>query len=434
MVILFLSFITPFSYNYAFESYGFTLNLPGEPIMMIILFMLLIKYLMFLRHEKAFLFHPLTIAIIFNLFWIAVTAASSTMHLVSFKFLFSRLLYTGIFFFLGYHFFKEIKYQKTFIWLFSIALATTIILILSKHSQYFFAQHWSNKVTSPFFKDHTVYGAVIALFLPFMFGFTLKSKSLGLSNYHKVLAFVLSLILIIGIIFSYSRAAWVSVLTAFSVFTLLLLGFRFRHFVILAAFVGLVLVLFWTSIMMSLGRTQSVSSTDFKAHFESISNVSTDVSNTERINRWNCAVRMFKEKPLLGWGPGTYMFKYAPFQRYRERTPISTNFGDVGNAHSEYLGPLSESGLPGMLSFIAIALILVSKGIFLYYNARNKQIKLMALMILLSLTSYLAHGVMNNFLHTDKTSVPFWALMGMMVALDINNKNEIEEKSPNDEN
>ena len=34
-------------------------------------------------------------------------------------------------------------------------------------------------------------------------------------------------------------------------------------------------------------------------------NVSTDASNLERINRWNCAIRMYAERPFLGHGPGT---------------------------------------------------------------------------------------------------------------------------------
>ena len=88
---------------------------------------------------------------------------------------------------------------------------------------------------------------------------------------------------------------------------------------------------------------------DFNERIESISNVSSDASNLERFNRWNSAIRMFQERPIQGWGPGTYAFCYAPFQDSKDLTIISTNFGDGGNAHSEYLGPLAEQGLFGML-------------------------------------------------------------------------------------
>ena len=59
---------------------------------------------------------------------------------------------------------------------------------------------------------------------------------------------------------------------------------------------------------------------------------------------------MFVERPIAGWGPGTYQFEYAPFQTAELRTQISTNNADLGNAHSEYLGPLAEQGLFGFIA------------------------------------------------------------------------------------
>ena len=74
----------------------------------------------------------------------------------------------------------------------------------------------------------------------------------------------------------------------------------------------------------------------------------------ERINRWKCALKMFIEKPVFGWGPGTYQFQYARFQLSKDRTIISSNSGDMGNTHSEYLGPLCESGFLGFFFFLLL--------------------------------------------------------------------------------
>ena len=97
---------------------------------------------------------------------------------------------------------------------------------------------------------------------------------------------------------------------------------------------------------------------DFSERLESMSNVSTDASNLERLNRWNSAIELFKERPFFGWGPGTYAFVYAPYQDASDLTIISTNFGD-GNAHSEYLGPLSEQGLLGFAILPCLCLLLL---------------------------------------------------------------------------
>jgi hypothetical protein len=37
----------------------------------------------------------------------------------------------------------------------------------------------------------------------------------------------------------------------------------------------------------------------------------------------------------------------------------------------------------------------------------------------LGLITYFVHGTLNNFLNTDKASVPFWGLVAIIVALDL---------------
>jgi O-antigen ligase len=136
---------------------------------------------------------------------------------------------------------------------------------------------------------------------------------------------------------------------------------------------------------------------------------------------------MFKEKPIFGWGPGTYSFKYAPFQFSYEKTIISTNSGDRGNAHSEYIGPLAESGVLGSLSFVTIIITIFITGIKLYDKLKEKNEKIMLVSLLAGLVTYFIHGGLNNFLDTDKASVPFWGFIAGIVALDIYQKRKKEE-------
>ena len=128
---------------------------------------------------------------------------------------------------------------------------------------------------------------------------------------------------------------------------------------------------------------------------------------------------MFKEKPVFGFGPGTYSFEYARFQRPENLTIISTNFGDLGNAHSEYLSTLSEMGLPGILFFIAFVFSVFYTSIQLYYqtspNETTSRILIMA--IILSLSTYFIHAFLNNFLDTDKAAVPIFALCAIVLSL-----------------
>ena len=97
----------------------------------------------------------------------------------------------------------------------------------------------------------------------------------------------------------------------------------------------------------------------------------------------------------------------------------------MGNAHSEYLGPLSESGFVGLISFLALVLAIIIYAINMYYETNEKVKKTLLLGIIVSLISYFIHGLFNNFLDTDKASVAIWGVVAIIVALDlVNSKNK----------
>ena len=173
------------------------------------------------------------------------------------------------------------------------------------------------------------------------------------------------------------------------------------------------------SLLMDLESNKQDSSSNLTEHVESISNVSSDASNLERINRWKSAWEMFQDKPVFGFGPGTYTFEYAPYQQSKNKTIISTNAGDGGNAHSEYLGPLSEQGVIGCLLFILIVFSVIAAGVRVYKSHLSKESRMIGLSVLLGLVTYYLHGILNNFLDTDKASALFWGFSVILMVLDI---------------
>ena len=171
--------------------------------------------------------------------------------------------------------------------------------------------------------------------------------------------------------------------------------------------------------MMSLEKNTQSSSDNLSEQLSSVTNISTDASNLERINRWNSAIRMFNERPVFGFGPGTYMFQYAPYQIFSERTIISTNFGDVGNAHSEFLGPLAESGVLGTATFTLILIIIGTTTFRIYHKVKEREARLLAIALFLGLLTHYVHGFLNNFLDIDKFLFVFWGFTAAIVAIDV---------------
>ncbi len=415
-LILIITFLTPIAVNYKDPELGIGISLPSEPLMLGVLVVFILKLFYEGGFSRRIIRHPVSIFIILNLIWLGVTTITSEIPLVSVKFLVARLWFVVPFYFIGILVFKDIKNIKRFNWLYVIPLLLVIFYTLINHAGYGFDKPSSNMVMKPFYNDHTAYGAVIALFIPFFAGFTF---SRNYTRPQRIASLVILVILIIGIIFSYSRAAWISLAFSLMVYGIIILKIKFRWVLAGVVAMGLIFYVFSFQFIDRLERNKQDSSTDFVEHIQSISNISSDASNLERINRWNCAIRLYKERPFWGWGPGTYQFVYAPFQRSKEKTIISTNAGDMGNAHSEYIGPLSESGILGMLTFIAIVVAASVTGMRVYRRARSKEVKLISLVIILGLMSYFAHGLLNNFLDTDKASVPFWGFIGILVSLDL---------------
>jgi hypothetical protein len=83
-----------------------------------------------------------------------------------------------------------------------------------------------------------------------------------------------------------------------------------------------------------------------------------------------------------------------------------------------------------MISFIFILETVVYTGLKVYRTSTDRQAKLLSLSATLGLLTYFVHGTMNNFLNTDKASVPFWGFVAIIVALDLYyNSKEEEAKS-----
>ena len=122
------------------------------------------------------------------------------------------------------------------------------------------------------------------------------------------------------------------------------------------------------------------------------------------------------------------MFKYAPYQLSKDKTIISTNMGDMGNAHSEYLGPLAESGLAGMLTFLLLVIIVLYTAIHTYSKLSDGYHRGILISSFLGLVTYYAHGLMNNFLDTDKVAVPFWGFTAIIVMIDLQSGKQKSEK------
>ncbi len=396
---------------------GIGVYLPTEPLLAGVLVLFVTKATYGWPVGQEILKHPLSRWVQCSLIWMGLAAIVSSHPLVSFKFLTARLWFVVGFFWVLSEMFRVQKAQRhQFIFAYAFPLCIVIIYTMVRHAGFGFEKDAGHWVMKPFYKDHTSYGAVLAMVIPPM---------VALLTWKRFSAFVKAVVglgltvLCIGLVFSYTRAAWVSLAAVTILWGLMKVGVQLKTLL----FVGIASLAFlWfaqDALLIQLERNRQDSSDNLAEHVESISNVSSDASNLERLNRWNAALEMFKERPFVGWGPGSYQFEYAPFQRSGDQTIISTNNADGGNAHSEYLGPLAEQGLPGLIFVIGLLSFCLHLGFKLHRRLKDPEQARLAMGVFLGLMTYFVHGVLNNYLDTDKASALFWGFFALLLVWDL---------------
>lgn len=401
---------------------GIGAYLPTEPLLAGVLVLFCIKAISGWPVDPAILKHPLSRWVQCSLIWIGLSAILSSHPVVSFKFLIARLWFVvGFFWILGEMFRTHKAQRHQFILAYVFALCAVIIYTLVRHAGFGFEKDAGHWVMKPFYKDHTSYGAVLAMVIPPVLALLTWKR---FSAFVKAIIGVALVILCVGLVFSYTRAAWVSLAAVALLWGLMKVGVRLKTLL----GVGVISLAFlWfaqDALLIQLERNRQDSSDDLAEHVESISNVSSDASNLERLNRWNAAIAMFQERPIVGWGPGSYQFEYAPFQRSQDQTIISTNNADGGNAHSEYLGPLAEQGIPGLIFVLGLLGFCLDLGFKLHRRMHDPEQRRLAMGVFLGLMTYFVHGVLNNYLDTDKASALFWGFFALLLVWEQTSRNE----------
>lgn len=414
----FIVFSTPLSVNLTDLTGQAGLSLPTEPLLLLVTALTLFKMFFEGKFDKAIITHPISIAIYIYIGWMAFTSLTSQLPLVSLKQLVARIWFIVPYYFVLAHLFKEERNRDKFLWLFLIPLAIAALYTMTVHASHGFTKKTSTWVMFPLFKEHTSYGAVLAMMYPAALYLTFRKSSFGYNAVAAVLLFILTA----ATILSYTRAAWLSLVGAGMVYVAYVLKLNRSQ---IWSIVGLVLIVAgfnYSTIAAQFEQNTTDSSDDLNEHVQSVTNVSTDASNLERINRWKSAIRMFEERPVLGHGPGTYMFLYAPYQKPSEKTIISTNAGNRGNAHSEYLGPMAESGFFGLLTVILLISVVVWTATTYYKTLDSERSKGHLRLAFTGLITYYLHGFLNNFLDMDKASAPFWGFTAIIAVLSIKSK------------
>jgi putative inorganic carbon (hco3(-)) transporter len=399
---------------------GSAISFPAEFMAVLMLGYLVIHSGSIRIPDRKILTHPIFLALVAEICWLIIASGLSSIPLVSFKRTFIQILYLCIFYFVFLTRFDNPGNILKFYLFYAAGMVVPVIHGMIWHAGFNFDPQVSYFMPQPFFIEHTLYGAALAFIIPPLIYLSLIRNPFNHTIVRKVIFGLLLLLCLAAEFLAYSRAAWISLLVT-PVF-LIVFRLKIKPAFILGISAALVIIslLNFSAILDRIERNEAISNKkSIRERIESVSNIQSDISNLERINRWKCALRMFNDEPVKGYGPGTYQFIYGRYQLPTEMTRISTYHGEKGNAHSEYLGFLAETGVPGFILYLVVVFVTLSTAIRIIYRTGDQLTRNLAIVVLISLLTFLIHTLFNGFLDTDKIGSLFFGSLAAITALDV---------------
>ncbi len=398
--------VLPFSFEHYFDNIGLGLDIPTEPlmaIMMVITILILIKEKF--TFPKFYIFHPIFLLLIAHVFWIFVTSINSTFPFISFKFFIAKFWYIFPFFIFPLLIFKESDfYFKAYKTLYYF-LFVVILIVMVRHAFEGFTFASSYEVVRPFFRNHVTYAAICVIALPYVWAFLMTNKIESRPFTKYIIAM---LIFIVGIYFSFTRAAILSMFIAWGAYFI----FKYQWVQRTLTTVTIILIvgvsyLSWDNKYMDLAPNfeRTITHTEFDNLLEATYKLE-DISSMERVYRWMAGAEMIKEKFWLGFGPSTFYSNYKSYSISSFQTYVSDNPEQSG-IHNYYLMTWVEQGIIGLLIFLAFCFSILIFGQKIYHTASDPKDKFFIMASLLSLIIILSMNLINDLIETDKVG-PFF--------------------------
>jgi O-antigen ligase len=135
----------------------------------------------------------------------------------------------------------------------------------------------------------------------------------------------------------------------------------------------------------------------------------TEISGGMRLSIDRDTLHMFRQKPVLGWGLGTFPVVYPQFRSFY------TNFF-VNEAHNDYLQLLAEMGVVGFATMIWFVVVLYRRVRRKIGNWTSNMSAAVTLACALGLTGILVHSLVDFNLQIPANAALFYAFASIAAA------------------
>ncbi len=399
------------------------IDFPDELFMMLLTGLMIMKILHEPKWFPSNLYkEPLFMVLFCIMIWTLISAYFANNTILSLKFFLARIWFITPFVLLPQLILKSQSQIKKVALLLLIPMFFVVFQTLARHAFYGFSFVDIKKTVNPFFRNHVNYSSMLvcllapAIALRFLTGKDNKNKkwiTLGI------------LIGLIGIIFSYSRGAWVALIVGI-VFAFLMEWNWVKKMSILVVAIILVaaswLLIDHHFMRFTPDHDRTIFHTDFSEHIAATINMK-DVSNAERIYRWVAGFRMFVERPVTGFGPNNFYSNYRPYTLNSFETWVSNN-PEHSSIHNYFLLTLAEQGIPGLVFMLILWFGMLFNLQYLYNKLQDQFYRIITITVAAILAMILCINLMSDMIETDKIGSLFWLCLGFVFILNSKLKEE----------
>jgi len=410
---------------------GFGTDFPSELLMVFLMFCAVFYFAANPKKlERDFFDNGLTKMVILHLIWIGIVSVFSLMFSISIKFFLAKCWYIIVFFVMTGMFIRNTDDFKNVIWFLALPLLFVTLWTLGRHAGTGFDFENVNKSMKPFFRNHVNYGVMLAFWIPFLWVGYNKYKAGTMAR--MILQGIL-LVALVGIFFSYTRAAWVSV--AILPFGYIMFKSKLTRpavtVAVLVAGMALSFVLTGDNYKkFEPNYERTVYHKNLEDHLTATL-AGEDLSVMERVYRWVAGIRMANEYKLTGFGPGTFTRFYRGYTVSSFETYVSTN-EDESTIHNYFLLVLVEQGWIGFFIFMILCIYAFIRGEVVYHETRDPHEKRFVMAALLILLMIMANLVQADLLETDEIGSIFFLCLAVIAARDIVNKQNNDHENEDD--
>lgn len=204
----------------------------------------------------------------------------------------------------------------------------------------------------------------LTLILPVSIAFFLSA----VKRNHRILFFASSLLIFTAIVMTNSRAGILGAFIGISILTALniknILKNKFLWILIYVCFAAVILLFgkfLFERFFEAKNTIQIQNNERAELPQTSLPPAPAGTESSEiRIIVWQGALKAFRAKPVLGWGPETFAYSYYKFRPFTHNATTEWNFF-YNKAHNEFLNYLANIGTVGTLSYLTFL------GLSIYY-------------------------------------------------------------------